>query len=183
MEINTGEKISIIVPVYKTEKYIERCIESILRQSYHNFELILVDDGTPDNSGQICDEYSKKDNRIKVIHQQNSGQSVARNNAFKVATGDYYCFIDSDDYVADDLLEKLYNLLTDNNADISVVDYQCFEGDSVSLGNETVEKITVFNNIEMIKNIHMVKDELYVVMWGKLFKKGLVNHNCHVALK
>lgn len=173
MEKCTGEKISIIVPVYKTEDYIDRCIESILRQSYQNFELILVDDGTPDRAGLICDEYAKKDNRIKVIHQENAGQSVARNNALKIATGDYYCFVDSDDYIADDILEKLYKLLTDNIADISIVSYVPFEGDRVNSIGPSPCQVTVFNNTDMIKNIHMVKDELYVVMWGKLFKKSL----------
>ena len=107
MEKSVGDKISIIVPVYKTEDYIDRCIKSIIKQSHRNIELILVDDGTPDKAGIICDDYAEKDNRIKVIHQENAGQSVARNNALKIATGDYYCFIDSDDYVAPDLLEKL----------------------------------------------------------------------------
>ena len=173
MEKRTGDKISIIVPVYKTENYIDRCIKSITSQSYKNIELILVDDGTPDRAGLICDEYAKKDDRIKVIHQENAGQSVARNNALKIATGDYYCFVDSDDYVAANLLEKLYQLLTDNAADISVVDYKSFSGDEFISSGEEKTEISIFNNTDMIKNIHTVKDELYVVMWGKLFKRGL----------
>ena len=173
MEKRVEDKISIIVPVYKTEKFITRCIRSIIDQSYCNIELILVDDGSPDSAGLICDEYAKKDNRIKVIHQENAGQSVARNNALKIATGDYYCFVDSDDYVATNLLERLYQLLNDNNADISIVDYMSFSGDKAILDNEGDSGISVFNNTDMIKNIHTVKNELYVVMWGKLFKKDL----------
>ncbi len=173
MEKNVGDKISIIVPVYKTEDYIDRCIKSIIKQSHRNIELILVDDGTPDKAGIICDDYAEKDNRIKVIHQENAGQSVARNNALKIATGDYYCFIDSDDYVAPDLLEKLLLLLSDNDADISVVNYKSFSGDKAVSDNEGDSHTTVFNNTDMIKNIHTVKDELYVVMWGKLFKRDL----------
>lgn len=173
MEKRTGDKISIIVPVYKTENYIDRCIKSLISQSYRNIELILVDDGTPDKAGIICDEYAKKDNRIKVIHQENAGQSVARNNALKIATGDYYCFVDSDDYVATNVLEELYQILTDNDADISLVNYKSFTGDEVVTDDKVASKVTVFNNTDMIKNIHTVKDELYVVMWGKLFKRSL----------
>lgn len=173
MEKGKNAKISIIVPVYKSQDYIDRCIKSILGQSYQDFELILVDDGSPDQAGIICDEYARKDDRIKVIHQNNSGQSVARNNALKVATGDYYCFIDSDDYVADDLLERLYSLITKNDADISLVNYKTFTGERAEAESKTTSDIVLYNNTSMIKNIHMVKDELYVVMWGKLFKKEL----------
>ncbi len=167
------DKISIIVPIYKTEKYIDRCIKSIIAQTYNNIEIILVDDGTPDKAGIICDKYADMDNRIKVIHQKNAGQSAARNNALKIATGDYYCFIDSDDYVAENLLERLYNLIKENSADISVVDYSTFYEDQVSAVYESAKETTIYNNTDMIKNIHMVEGELYVVMWGKLFKKDL----------
>lgn len=173
MEKSLVDKISIIVPVYKTEDYIDRCIRSIIEQSYRNIELILVDDGTPDKAGIICDEYAGKDNRIKVIHQENAGQSVARNNALKIATGDYLCFVDSDDYVASNLLERLHKLITDNDADISVVNYQSFFGDKVISDDAEACNISVYNNTDMIKNIHTVNDELFVVMWGKLFKKSL----------
>lgn len=173
MKKGINAKISIVVPVYKTQDYIDRCIKSILEQSYQNFELILVDDGSPDNAGVICDEYARNDNRIKVIHQKNSGQSVARNNALKIATGDYYCFVDSDDYVANNLLERLYSLIAENDADISLVSYRSFTGEKAELGANTVNDIISYSNTDMIKNIHMVKDELYVVMWGKLFKKEL----------
>ncbi|SEQ23282.1 glycosyltransferase family 2 protein [Butyrivibrio sp. TB] len=173
MEKGINAKISIIVPVYKTQDYIDRCIKSIIGQSYPDFELILVDDGSPDKAGIICDEYAEKDNRIKVIHQKNSGQSVARNNALKVATGDYYCFIDSDDYVADNLLERLYSLITEKDADISLVSYQTFTGERAEADSKISPDIVTYSNTNMIKNIHMVKDELYVVMWGKLFKKEL----------
>lgn len=99
-------KVSVIVPVYNVEKYIDRCVESILKQSYRNFELILVDDGSTDHSGRICDEYEKKDNRIRVIHQKNAGLSGARNTGIHYSTGDFLFFVDSDDYVSHHLLEK-----------------------------------------------------------------------------
>ena len=99
--------ISVIVPVYNVEKYLSRCIESILRQTYPYFELILVDDGSPDKSGKICDKYAKKDERIKVLHKENGGVSSARNIGLDYAKGEYISFIDSDDWVRENYLEKL----------------------------------------------------------------------------
>ena len=93
------ELISVIIPVYKVEKYINRCVESVLVQNYHNIEVILVDDGSPDNCGIICDKYAETDSRIKVIHKKNGGLSDARNAGLDIATGQYICFIDSDDYI------------------------------------------------------------------------------------
>lgn len=101
--------ISVIVPVYNVEPYLHRCIDSILNQTFTDFELILVNDGSTDNSGKICDEYAKKDNRIKVIHQENSGQSFARNTGLDIAQGKYIMFCDSDDFVAEDWCEVMLN--------------------------------------------------------------------------
>lgn len=98
---------SIIVPVYNVEKYIHRCIDSILNQTFQDFELILIDDGSPDNSGEICDEYAKKDTRIKVIHQKNAGVSSARNKGIEIAKGEYLVFVDSDDEVLPDYIESM----------------------------------------------------------------------------
>ncbi len=123
--------ISVIVPVYKVEQYLSRCIESILCQTFINFELILVDDGSPDSCPDICDQFARTDSRIKVIHQKNSGLSAARNAGLGIAQGDYYCFIDSDDYVKDVFLEKLYQSLIDNNADLSMCNFICVD----ELGN------------------------------------------------
>lgn len=91
--------ISIIVPVYNVEQYLSRCVDSLVNQTYHNIEIILVDDGSPDRSGEICDEYAKKDKRVKVIHQSNGGLSDARNTALDIAKGDYLMFVDSDDWI------------------------------------------------------------------------------------
>ena len=112
--MNSKIFISVIVPVYKVEKYLHRCIDSVLAQTFTDFELILVDDGSPDNCGKICDEYAEKDERIHVIHKENGGLSSARNAGLDIATGDYIVFIDSDDYVENCLLqlvaEKLRSL-------------------------------------------------------------------------
>ena len=106
--------ISIIMPVYKSESYLKMSIESILYQTFTDFELLLVDDCSPDNSGAICDEYAEKDNRIKVLHlEKNSGAGNARNEAMKVVTGKYLCFIDADDYVDDNMLQKLAEAVAD----------------------------------------------------------------------
>ena len=99
-------KFSIVVPIYKTEKYLKQCVDSILSQSFTDFELILVDDGSPDNSGKMCDDYAQKDCRVRVIHKQNGGLSDARNAGIKEAKGDYLCFLDSDDFwLTDKVLE------------------------------------------------------------------------------
>ena len=99
--------VSVIVPVYKTEKFIHRCIDSVLNQTYSNWEMILVDDGSPDACGQICDSYAEKDGRIHVIHQENQGLSAARNAGIKICKGEWIYFLDSDDFIVEDALEKM----------------------------------------------------------------------------
>lgn len=123
--------ISIVVPVYKVEKYLDKCVQSILAQTYKNFELILVDDGSPDNCPQMCDEYAEKDTRIRVIHKENGGLSDARNSGTSIANGEWVTYIDSDDYVADDYLEVLVTLIEKYNAEIAVVGIDVFyEGET-----------------------------------------------------
>ena len=116
-------KISIVVPIYNVEKYLKQCIESIINQTLQDIEIILVDDGSPDNCPQICDEYAKKDNRIKVVHKKNGGLSSARNAGIEVATGDFIGFVDSDDYIELDMYEKMYNIAKENHVDFVVSDY------------------------------------------------------------
>ncbi len=111
--------ISVIIPVYNVEKFINSCLDSIINQTYKNLEIILIDDGSTDNSGKICDEYKNQDNRIIVIHKENAGVSVARNTGVEYSSGEYYCFIDSDDSVTDNYIELLYNAITEHDADIS----------------------------------------------------------------
>ena len=114
------QKISVIVPIYKVEKYLKRCIDSILNQTYKNIEVILVDDGSPDNCGKICDEYLKKDKRIKVIHKENGGLSSARNAGLEIATGDYIGFVDSDDWIEPKMYEILITNAINYDAQVSV---------------------------------------------------------------
>lgn len=112
------ELISVIIPVYNVEKYLDRCMQSVLKQTYRNLEIILVDDGSTDASGKICDEYREKDDRIKVIHKENGGASSARNVGLKIATGNFIGFVDSDDLIVGDMYEYLSDLLHQTNADL-----------------------------------------------------------------
>ena len=115
--------ISIIVPVYKVEKYLQECVTSIQNQTYRNLEIILVDDGSPDKSGKLCNEYAKRDSRIKVIHKVNGGLSSARNAGLKIAKGEYIGFVDSDDYIRKNMYEKLLDACIQNKTEIAACNY------------------------------------------------------------
>lgn len=122
----TQPLISVIVPCYNVEEYLPRCVESVLNQTYRNLEILLVDDGSPDRCGEICDEYAAVDSRVKVIHKENGGLSDARNVALDVMKGEYVTFVDSDDYVAADYVEYLYKLIVKEKACLSVMNFQPF---------------------------------------------------------
>ena len=114
---------SVIVPIYNVEKYLSRCIDSVLSQTFADFELILVDDGSPDNCPEICDKYAQKDHRIKVVHKENAGLGMARNLGVEVATGDFICFIDSDDFIEEECLNAMYSAAEENKVDLVICDY------------------------------------------------------------
>ncbi|WP_051192307.1 glycosyltransferase family 2 protein [Butyrivibrio sp. VCB2001] len=165
--------ISVIVPVYNVEKYLVECIESILAQTYSSFELLLVDDGSKDKSGEICDEYKDKDGRIRVFHKENGGLSSARNKGIDEAKGDLFCFIDSDDTISIDYLMKLYTAITENQADMAICDIDAPKLSKVDLvyqGNDSMTsdeaKIWLYDN-------RMREYVLMVVAWNKLYKKAL----------
>ena len=121
-----SEKVSVIVPIYKVEKYLEACIDSIISQTYENLEIILVDDGSPDSCDDICDRYLEKDPRIQVIHKENGGRSDARNAGMDIATGDYYYFVDSDDILPDHSVMTMYRLMQDNDAQMVIGGFERF---------------------------------------------------------
>lgn len=121
--MKANDLITVVVPVYNVEKYLGKCLNSLINQTYKNIEIILIDDGSTDNSGKICDQYKKKDSRIRVIHKQNGGLSDARNQGIEVAKGKYITFVDSDDYVELDYIEYLYNLIKKHNVNISFCKY------------------------------------------------------------
>lgn len=168
------ELISVIIPVYKVEKYIHRCIDSILKQSFSNLEIILVDDGSLDTCGDICDEYAIMDHRIKVIHQENGGLSDARNTGIESAKGTYLTFLDSDDWVHELYIEKLYNLLKRADADISACNFVRTWDENISV-DESANSVYIFSNMEALDQLY---EEFYVPMvvaWGKIYKAALFN--------
>jgi len=164
--------ISIIVPIYKVEKYLNRCIKSILNQTYKNIEIILVDDGSPDNCGKICDRYANEDKRIKVIHKKNGGLSDARNAGLEICTGEYISFIDSDDWVEKNYIEVLYNLIKLKNSDIAICNYiEIFDEKIKSLTE--IEEIYTYSNIDSLYQLMGKNGVNFTVAWGKLYKKTL----------
>lgn len=168
--------ISLIVPVYNSEKYLKKCIDSILNQTYSNFELILVDDGSVDKSPQICDDYARKDSRIVVIHQKNQGQAVARNKALDVCKGDYISFVDSDDYVHPQMLEVLMNTMQKSNAEIVVCDYvQGYDTNFNWNDNDIVDDFTLFDGKTFLSNCLIGKTGKNWLLWDKIYKKTVFN--------
>lgn len=170
--------ISVIVPVYNTEKYLDRCVESIVNQTFKNLEIILVDDGSPDSSAVICDEWAKRDDRIKVIHKENGGVSSARNAALDIAAGDYIAFVDSDDYVELNMYETLLSLALKYNADISRCSYRYEYNDNLPLNEAAADCSEVSKRVitarEYMSNWHQVGLS-YSVCWNKLYKRELIN--------
>lgn len=167
--------VSVVVPVYNVEKYLKKCIESILRQSYDNFELIIVDDGSTDSSGKICDEIKSIDNRITVYHKENGGLSDARNYGIDRANGDYITFIDSDDYIHEDFLKTLVELVVKYNTDISIVGSVALEeGKSVNEinTNKIIEKCM---NTEEALECMLLRRGFGISAWSKLYKTDLFN--------
>ena len=168
-------EISVIIPVYKVEEYLPFCLKSIENQTFKNFETILVDDGSPDKCGELCDNYARNHSNVIVIHQKNQGLSGARNNGAKASSGKYVTFIDSDDVISDDYLETLYNLIIKNNADISVGLLVPFWGE------ESAEsKITGGSyRINVYDTEHALEEMLYGQKYGvqgpdKLYRRELV---------
>lgn len=166
--------ISVIVPIYNVEKYLIKCIESIINQTYKNLEIILVDDGSPDNCPSICDEYAKKDDRIKVIHKENGGLSDARNVGIDASTGEYLAFVDSDDYISCDMLEKLYCRIVKDESDLAICNLNYVdESDRIlDVGTIQVEDKLV-DEIVFWNELYGVNYAYCVVAWNKLYRRKL----------
>lgn len=166
-----SELISIVIPVYNVEKYLERCVKSVINQTYKNIEIILVDDGSKDKSGALCDEFAKLDDRIIVIHKENGGLSDARNYGLNIAKGELIGFVDSDDYITEDMFESLYKTIVKNNADISIVSfYEMYNGKLIGMRNSG--KLEVFSKIEAMKEL-LIDTKIQSYAWNKLFRKKL----------
>lgn len=179
-------KVSIIVPIYNVEKYLDRCMQSLLNQTLKDIEIIMVDDGSPDNCPKMCDDYAKRDNRVKVIHKQNAGLGFARNSGLDIATGEYVAFVDSDDFVELDAYEQMYYSAFKNEADAVFAGIKA----ETSPGNWILEKDTnvmrVLSQKEsyeyalgMVANVPFCKEERAHSMsvWHALYKKCIIDNN------
>lgn len=167
-------KLSVIVPVYNVEKYIHRCIDSIISQTYADMEIILVDDGSTDKSGKICEEYKQKDNRVVVLHKENGGQSTARNVALDIAKGDYLAFVDSDDYIEKDMFSAMMSEFAISDVDIVVCGYKVINERS---GTEEVmaDATGLYPGYVIARDI-LVDKFPKSFAWNKLFKKHLFDN-------
>ena len=176
------EKITVIVPVYNVENYLEKCLDSLINQTYKNLEIIVINDGSTDNSGEICQEYAQKDNRIVYIEKENGGLSDARNVGLDKMTGSYVTFIDSDDWVELDYVETLYKKIVEYQADIAVGNYYSYNEDEETYyfhiyGDSYYEK--VYDNISIFENLYEsqeMKSFALISAWGKLYKAKLFDY-------
>lgn len=167
--------VSIILPVYNVEKYFEKCINSIMRQTHKNIEIILIDDGSKDSSGVMADNFAQKDKRIKVIHKQNEGVSSARNTGIDISTGEYICFADADDYVAEDYVEYLLNLAYDNNADMAIVPTHFTTFHQEQVPKEVMNKIDIYTPQEAIEKL--LYYQIPIGVYCKIFKRSFLGNN------
>lgn len=166
-----NELISVIVPIYKVEAYLDECVQSIVNQTYKNLEIILVDDGSTDNCPQMCDDWAIRDSRIKVIHKKNAGAAAARNSALDIAKGDYFGFVDSDDYIADNMFEELLKALLDSGKKISYCTAYRVLPNGTALP-------TIYSSSEGILNVTESINEVFywridTAVWSKLFERSV----------
>ena len=170
----TNPLISIIVPIYNVEKYLNKCVQSLLNQTYKNLEIFLVDDGSPDNCDQICDDYAEKDKRIKVIHKKNGGLADARNVAIDIATGEWIVFVDSDDYVESDYVENLFSLTQKYDCKIACSGFRyVFENEDIpSSVNDTQEKECCYDKWSALKLLFL-QNIISTEAWGKIYHSSL----------
>lgn len=166
--------ISVIIPIYNVRNYLRRCVDSVCNQEYRNLEIILVDDGSTDESGRLCDEYAEADTRIKVIHQKNAGLSAARNSGIDVAQGEYIVFVDSDDWVHESYVSHLYELLQENDSDIAICSYYYVDRDYAVLPPLATESVETISGDEAVYRCTDVRiSEKYNVAWNKIYHRSL----------
>lgn len=179
--------VSVIIPVYKVEKYLPMCVDSVLNQSYRNLEVILVDDGSPDNCPAICDEYAQKDKRIRVIHQKNAGLSMARNAGLDICTGDYITFVDSDDALHVDFVARLLAACEENGAEIAVGTFErTAHEDNIPKCNLPRENppVRIISGKEANLLIYDRPNwSRMVTAWGKLYRRELFAHERYPDVK
>ena len=168
-------KISIIVPIYNVQQFLNQCIESIVKQTYSNLEIILVDDGSPDGCSILCDEWEKSDQRIIVIHKKNGGLSDARNAGIKVATGDYIAFVDGDDFIELDMYKLLIMAINENNADIAVCGRYIYYNSTNKVPKYVTSNVCVMSNSDAIHEF-LVGKILEEAAWDKLYRRELFDN-------
>ena len=167
--------VSIIIPVYQVEKYLDKCIASVVNQTYTNLEIILVDDGSPDNCPAICDAWKSRDSRITVIHQPNGGLSKARNKGLKLASGEFIGFVDSDDWIEPNMYELLLSALLEAEADIAICDYQSeTEISKITRINQSSSKSKMYSSEEAMRLILEDKG-MYTFVWNKLYRRNVLS--------
>lgn len=164
--------ISVIVPIYNVEKYLDKCVDSIINQTYENLEIILVDDGSPDNCPKMCDDYAKKDSRIKVVHKENGGLSDARNAGMQVATGEYVSFIDSDDYISLDFYETLMQTMLENSSDIVECSVVKFYEDGHFDEYSDDLKVANYETVDALGGL-IDENPFRQHVWNKLYKSSV----------
>ena len=170
--MNSNKLVSIIVPIYNVEKYLEKCVYSILNQDYNNLEVILVNDGSTDKSLEICERLQKKDNRIKIINQKNLGVSAARNNGFYYSKGDYICFIDSDDIIEIDMVSTLVKLLQENECEVANCNIHIIEKDKTERNFYKNGNIKIYNSSELKK--YFLLGKVSHACWDKMYKREVL---------
>ena len=164
--------ISVIIPVYNVYKYLDKCMETVINQTYHNLDIIMIDDGSIDGSGELCDEYAKRDERIRVIHQANKGISGVRNTALNVLKGDYVCFVDSDDYTTPDMIEKLFSAVVTYESDIAICGFYTQRGDNIIIEDPVADEVLLFNCEDALDEL--IEDRIiHNYLWDKIFKKSM----------
>ena len=168
-----NDLISIIVPVYNVEKYLDRCIKSIVNQTYTNLEIILVDDGSPDNCPAMCDKWAEKDRRIKVIHKKNEGAGEARNVALNIANGEYIAFVDSDDYIEKHMIDHLYSLFVDD-VGITECSMICTEDDSADMDNAGHAEVNIYSAEDALR-LHIADKFFRQTIWNKLYRRNVIS--------
>lgn len=169
--------VSIIVPVYNVSSYLNRCLNSLLEQTFKEIQVILIDDGSTDDSGKICDSFAKKDSRFRVIHQQNSGLSAARNSGLSLATGEYVIFVDGDDYVEKEYVEKLNLKAADTDSDIVICNYRFVNEAGMEITNDNYSKYSRQDSFDGTEALRLFEDKsfrtFFDVVWNKMYKRTL----------
>ena len=168
--------LSVIIPVYNVEKYLKKCVDSVINQTYRNLQIVLIDDGSTDTSGKLCDEFAKADKRIEVIHKVNEGQAKARNVGLDLAQGDYIAFLDSDDYIASEMYFDLIKTLEENEADIAscAIQYVDEQGDFLG-GQKYSGEVSILSRLEVVEDLYKQAKVRFEV-WNKVFRREILEN-------